>query len=135
MNPEKNILPQAIVFFIGITSIVTVLAAIIFIAVGWWLSQSDDEIPSHFISIAGIALLISGICFSMALLLFKKKHATAIKLAITASAILSIILIISAISMINISPGWKFSTVAILLSLLTTGPFIWLIFYLWKFEK
>ena len=119
----------------GISAIVTSLAAITFIIIGLWLSSYAEAVFGKYILISGAGMVLISICFTVGLFQLKNGNSRGKIWPILASAGLVITIGFSAFITLTSSHGWKFTSLTLLLSLFIIVPFIWLIFYLWTFDK
>ena len=120
---------------IGVSAIVTSLISISFIILGVLMSGYVADISGKYFFIAAAVLILLSVFFTIGLFLLKnKKHKGRIWVILGSIGLIAI-LSVSAFQILAASPGWKLSTLTLIISVLAIAPFVWLINYLWRFQN
>jgi len=126
---------KSIVFFIGISAIVTSLIALILLLAGFLASGHIDEAAASYIFNSGLIMIPMSLGFTLGLYFLKSKKPIGNYFVIFSSIALILLLLFSAFTVFNVSQNWKLTSLIFTLTALIIAPFVWLIVYLWQLRK
>ena len=93
------------------------------------------DLSGKYFFIAAAFLVLVSAFFTIGLFLLKNHKPNGRIWVILGALALIVILSLSAFQILAASPGWKLTTLTLIISVLAIAPFVWLINYLWRFQN